>query len=293
MKKVSLYIPCFNAERHIEVCIKSVLSQTYPIDEILIIDDGCTDKTIEKALKYNVKILKNKENKGLAFSRNKGILKAKNEFVISIDADVVLDKKWLENLMKDFTSDKIDGACGNLEEYYKKKTADFWRLTHMKQNWGKKRLINPKFLFGSNCIFRKCAVKKIGLYNMKYKTNYEDVDISNRLNARGYKLIYEPNAKANHLKQDSIISILRNSWKWSLFSYNPPTSFGKLLFRFFTDFYKGLIYLWEDMICFRVELITLDLLVFPSHTIFNLRYYLKGRCVETPTNDAHPKNQIS
>ena len=277
MKKVSVYIPCFNEEKHIEKCIKSVLRQTYPIEEILIIDDGCTDKTIEKASKYSVKILTNKKNEGLAFSRNKGILKAKNEFVASIDSDVILDKKWLENLMKEFTSKEISGACGNLEEYYKKRTADLWRLIHMKQNWGKKKIINPRFLFGSNCVFRKSVVKKIGLYNIKYRTNYEDVDMSKRLKHQGHKLIYEPKAKASHLKSDSMTSVLKSSWNWSLFSYSPPTSLGKLLFRFFTDSYKGLTYLLEDMICLRVKLIPLDLLVFPSHTIFNLRYYLKAK----------------
>jgi len=280
MKRVSLYIPCFNAEKHIEKCIKSVLSQTYPVDEILIIDDGCTDKTIEKASKYNIKILRNKENKGLAFSRNNGILKAKNELVASVDADVVLDKKWLENIIKTFRNDKIAGACGNLEEYYKDRAANLWRLTHMKQNWGKKRAINPKFLFGSNCVFRKSAVKNIGLYNIKYRTNYEDVDVSNRLKSKGYKLIYEPKAKASHLKQDSITSVLKGSWNWTLFSYAPPNSLWNVFLRSFTDAYKGLTYLVEDIICFRIKIIPLDLLVFPSHIIFNLRY-LKAKIFKT------------
>ncbi len=272
MKKVSLYIPCFNAEKHIEECIKSVLRQTYPVDEILIIDDGCTDKTIEKTLKYSVKILRNKKNKGLAFSRNRGILKAKNEFVASIDVDVILDKKWLENLMKDFTSDKIAGACGNLEEHYKKRTSDLWRLIHMKQNWGKKVIINPKFLFGSNCVFRKSLVKDVDLYNIKYRTNYEDVDMSNKLKAKGYKLVYEPKAKAIHLKQDSMTSVLKSSWNWTLFSYSQPGNLWKFFLRLFTDVHKSLTYLIEDIVHLRLKLVFLDLLVFPSHTIFNLKY---------------------
>jgi len=280
MKKVSVYIPCFNAEKHIEGCIKSVLRQTYPVDEILIIDDGCTDKTIEKASKYNVKIFRNKENKGLAFSRNKGILKTKNEFVASIDADIILDKKWLESIMKDFTNDKIAGVCGNLEEHYEKRTPDFWRFIHMKQNWGKKMIINPKFLFGSNCVLRKSAIKDIGLYNIKYRTNYEDVDISNRLNAKGYKLIYEPNAKANHLKQDSMTSALKSSWNWSLFSYRPPNSLWEVSLRFFTDAYKGLTYLIGDLAHLRFKLIFIDVLIFPSHIIFNLKY-LKAKIFKT------------
>lgn len=277
MKKVSVYIPCFNEEKHIEECIKSVLRQTYPIDEILIIDDGCTDKTIEKASKYNVKIFRNKENKGLAFSRNKGILKAKNEFVASIDADVILDKKWLASIMKDFTSDKIVGACGNLEEYYEKRTSDFWRLTHMKQNWGEKNIVNPKFLFGSNCVFRKNAVKDVSLYNIKYRTNYEDVDMSKRLKHQCHKLIYESNAKASHLKSDSMTSVLKSSWNWTLFSYNQPDNLWKFFLRLFTDMYKSLTYLLEDIINLRLKLIFLDLLIFPSHIIFNLRYYLKAK----------------
>lgn len=45
-QKVSLYIPCYNVEEHIARCIEGVLRQTYGVDEILVIDDGCQDRTI-------------------------------------------------------------------------------------------------------------------------------------------------------------------------------------------------------------------------------------------------------
>lgn len=275
--KVSFYIPCLNAEKTIGKCIKSILKQTYPADEIIVIDDGCKDKTIDKASKYNVKIIKNKGNMGLAFSRNIGIKNARNNFIASVDADVILDEKWLEKAIKNFKNKKIAGVGGNLNEKSTKNLPDLWRSVHMKQNWGNKRIINPKFLFGSNCVLRKDALIKTGFYNNQYKTNYEDVDLSKRLKKIGYDLIYEPNAKAIHLKQDSIKSVLKSSWHWSLFSYNLPSTILWFLFRFLTDCYKFVNYFLEDIINFKVNLIFIDLLMVPSHFIFNLNYLLKRK----------------
>jgi len=133
------------------------------------------------------------------------------------------------------------------------------------------------YKFGGASVKDANAVKNVGLYNIKYRTNYEDVDMSKRLKHQGHKLIYEPKAKANHLKSDSMTSILKSSWNWTLFSYNPPNNLWKFFFRLFTDMYKSLTYLLEDIINLRLKLIFLDLLIFPSHTIFNLRYYLKAK----------------
>jgi cellulose synthase/poly-beta-1,6-N-acetylglucosamine synthase-like glycosyltransferase len=275
--KVSFYIPCFNAEDYIERCIESILKQTYPVGEIIIVDDGCQDKTIEKALKYNVKIIKNKKNKGLAFSRNRAIEEARNNIIASVDSDVILDKRWLENLIKNFKNKNTAGVGGNLEEKYVNNLADLWRKMHMKQNWGKNKIINPKFLFGSNSILRKDAIIKIGLYSNMYKRNYEDVDISKRLKKAGYKIIYEPNARATHLKKDSIKSVLKSSWRWTLFSYCPPSNIFWFLFRFLTDTYKFIKYFLKDVIKFRFNLIFVDLLILPSHFFFNFDYLLKER----------------
>jgi len=88
----------------------------------------------------------------------------------------------------------------------------------MKQHWGEKRVVNPNFLFGCNTVYRKSAVAGAGYYDEKYRTNYEDVDIGNRLRKRGYNFIYDPGPLTRHYLQDTRKSLLRRVWGWNFSS---------------------------------------------------------------------------
>ena len=63
--KISVVVPCFNAEKYIDECLKSLLNQTFKDFEIICVNDGSNDSTLEKLKKYNVEII-NQENKGAA-----------------------------------------------------------------------------------------------------------------------------------------------------------------------------------------------------------------------------------
>lgn len=87
---VSVLIAVYNSEKYIEETISSILSQTYEELEIIIIDDGSTDKTLDKVLKFNdkrIQLYKNDKNMGIPYSRNKGLQLAKGEYIAIIDAD--------------------------------------------------------------------------------------------------------------------------------------------------------------------------------------------------------------
>ena len=93
---VSVVIPCYNAERHIEDAILSCLNQTYSNLEILLIDDGSSDRSIKIAREtssiYPARRLQiiehpNRENRGVSRSRELGILRSKGEFIAFLDAD--------------------------------------------------------------------------------------------------------------------------------------------------------------------------------------------------------------
>jgi GT2 family glycosyltransferase len=73
---------------------------------------------------------------------------------------------------------------------------------------------NPKFLYGCNNLFRKSAVLEAGGYDEAMRTNGEDCDLSGRLRAQGWQLIYDPAARATHLRSDSVRSILDTYWRW-------------------------------------------------------------------------------
>lgn len=215
MKKVSLYIPSFNADRYIESCIKAVLKQTYPIEEILVIDDGSADKTREIASRFPVKIVCHSFNKGLATARNTAIKAATCDFIASLDADCVPDKNWLKILIGHFTSSKIGGIGGKTTELPANNIVNSWRAAHMKQEWGEKKTGRIPFLFGSNNVFRKKCLIDIGGYDDKYVSNYEDVDICKRAKKAGYKLLYVPQASVSHIKKDDILSLFSAFWNWN------------------------------------------------------------------------------
>jgi len=96
----SVIIPVFNAELYIEDCISSVLSQTFDNFELIIINDGSTDKTNSICTQFlqqdNRVSLINQENKGVSASRNAGIYKSKGLYTIFIDADDYIAKERLQ-----------------------------------------------------------------------------------------------------------------------------------------------------------------------------------------------------
>ncbi len=108
---ISIIIPTYNEEKYIGKCFESLKKQSYENFEIVIVDDGSTDKTKEIVQKYKKIKLFGGKHKGTAFSRNLGAGKAKGEILIFIDADMTFDKYYLENLIKPILkNEKIIGT---------------------------------------------------------------------------------------------------------------------------------------------------------------------------------------
>ena len=95
--KISAVIPAYNSQEHIARAIDSVLAQTRPADEIIVVDDGSTDKTADVVRGYGDKvILIQQENGGVSVARNTGIETATGDWIAFLDAD----DEWLENKLE-------------------------------------------------------------------------------------------------------------------------------------------------------------------------------------------------
>jgi GT2 family glycosyltransferase len=220
MPGISLYVPCFNAASTLVPCLDAVFAQTLPPDEVLVVDDGSTDATAEIAGRYPVRVLAHGTNRGLGAGRNTAIRAAKHDWIASLDSDCVASPAWLSILAARLASEpSLAGVGGLLEETNRTSLADAWRTKHMRQHWGGEADRNPPFLFGNNNLFRRQALERVGLYNEKLRTNFEDVAISEALRAAGYALFYDPSAVVRHLRKDSLGSVLRGNWKWRFFGY--------------------------------------------------------------------------
>lgn len=105
LPKISVTIITHNEEENIEDCLKSVRWA----DEIVVVDSYSTDKTVEICKKYKVKTVKNKWL-GYSNQKNLAIDKARNEWILSIDADERITKELLDEIRKEFEKDiPIDG----------------------------------------------------------------------------------------------------------------------------------------------------------------------------------------
>ncbi|MCP4971863.1 MAG: glycosyltransferase family 2 protein, partial [Arcobacter sp.] len=117
MPLFSVIIPLYNKENYIENTLQSVLDQTYKDFELIIVNDGSTDNSLEKTKNYlssfvNHKIISQK-NKGLSATRNKGVLEAKGEVIAFLDADDFWHPNFLEhihNLFLEFPEASLFGT---------------------------------------------------------------------------------------------------------------------------------------------------------------------------------------
>ena len=100
---VSVIVPCFNVSKYISKCIDSLLKQKTNINyEIILINDGSTDNTLDIINKYNDKkiIVINQRNKGMSGARNIGIINSRGKYLVFVDSDDYISENYLDELFK-------------------------------------------------------------------------------------------------------------------------------------------------------------------------------------------------
>jgi glycosyltransferase involved in cell wall biosynthesis len=210
---VSVYTPGYASEAFIERCLRGIRAQTYPVHEILLVDDQSPDRSTEIALQNGVRVFSHSENLGLAASCNTALTHCTGDFLLKVDTDVELLPTWLERAMPAFDEKQTAGVGGWLIEHHTTTIADRYRRLYLAQHRGPVRVDNVD-LFGADCVFRVSALRQVNGWNARYRTNFEDCDLSQRLRAAGFRLIYEPNSRARHLRRDTVIEVLRTQWNW-------------------------------------------------------------------------------
>lgn len=125
VEKVTIIIPVFNTAAYLDECLKSVLGQTVQEIEIICIDDGSTDNSgiiIEEYAKRDnrIVVLKNDENKGPSYTRNRGLKIARGEYICFLDSDDMLRREAVEELYWLAKENDLDGVYFGAEDIYEK-----------------------------------------------------------------------------------------------------------------------------------------------------------------------------
>jgi peptidoglycan-N-acetylglucosamine deacetylase len=216
--KVTAAICCYNAENFIKAAVLSLLNQTRPPDEVIVVDDGSTDKSIETIRDLKIKIIKHESNKGLSVARNTVLKNAKGNIIVYIDSDTVADNKITENMLQHYVSDDIYAVGGQGSEVNINNIFDKWRKFNAFQSLGEKVIENAEMLPGLCCSYRKSALEKVGGFDEFFARNAEDHDISIRLRKAGGRLVYSPDIKVEHYRTDTLASLVKMIYRYDLWT---------------------------------------------------------------------------
>ena len=192
--KVSIVIPAYNEESNIEECINSVLNSNYPKNklEVVVVDDGSTDNTIKILKKYkNIKDLK-QNHLGKVEALNFGILNSSYGYVITLDADTIVDKNCIKEMVKPLSNKSVGATTGNNLVKNKKSILTIFQnveyhFSNLVRNSFSTVFKNGVWISGSLACYRKAALKKIGYF--KKDTMAEDIDVALELRKAGYKTV--------------------------------------------------------------------------------------------------------
>ncbi|NLM68317.1 MAG: glycosyltransferase [Enterococcus sp.] len=119
--KISIIVPVYNSEKYIETCHESLLNQTYPMFEVIYVDDGSTDRSKERLTKLiadqahlqkSFKVV-SQENQGVSAARNKGIEIAQGEYILFIDSDDYVSPYFCEKMLSIIEESQADVAMCN------------------------------------------------------------------------------------------------------------------------------------------------------------------------------------
>jgi glycosyltransferase involved in cell wall biosynthesis len=179
----SIIIPLFNKENFIESTLKSVLNQSFIDFEVLIINDGSTDKSEEKALKFKDTRIQYfyKENGGVSSARNFGIEKVQSDYITFIDADDYWHPDFLQEMFKNsnrFPDLKVFSAAIEVEtskkiilsSYSIEKTDDYQIVNYFDAS------LKETVIWTSCAVFHKSVFEKAGLFDIQLKSG-EDTDM--------------------------------------------------------------------------------------------------------------------
>lgn len=123
--EISVIMPCYNTEQYVEETLKSVLNQSFKDYEIICLNDGSTDGTLEILKRYqqsypNIRVISS-ENHGVAYQRNTGVQCAQGKYIYYMDSDDLLKENCLETLYQYAEADNLDVVYFEADSFYETK----------------------------------------------------------------------------------------------------------------------------------------------------------------------------
>ncbi len=214
--KISVIIPTRNEADKIEQCLKAVLSQSLKPYEVIIVDGHSSDKTVDKARGFPVKILyEDYHTRGGACQV--GLENTEGEYIAFTDADCIPDADWLANLTKEF-SESVAGVGGRYEDigeglWVRSVNLTFRTfLSGAKSRWSGRRITKNLSVCGANGMCRRSDLMQVGGFSVRL-SGAEDLELASRLRKLG-SLIYTPDALILHNHNRGLRDFAKQAYRY-------------------------------------------------------------------------------
>ncbi|MEI6477732.1 MAG: glycosyltransferase family 2 protein [bacterium] len=242
---VSVVIPAWNEEVGLLRTVRSVLNSTYQNLEIIVVNDGSTDRShemFERFMKsaewHNLHPTAQlhyvyKENGGKGTALNRGIVASKGEIVVTVDADSVLHRKAIARLVPYFEDEKIDVAVGNVKVGRNHSVMGFIQNLEYLFGFYFKRahsVMNAEYIFGGACAaFRKKKVfEQLGLFDEANKT--EDIEMSLRTRYNGLHSVYAEDVICYTEGASTVMGLLNQRLRWKKGRFDTFVRYRRMFF---------------------------------------------------------------
>ena len=213
MPFVSVIIVNYNGSHLLKECLESLSRQTYTDFEIIVVDNGSTDGSVELVKNHfpEVHILVNETNLGYGEGNNRGIMHSKGRYVVLLNNDTKVHHCWLEELIKVAEEDSSIGMCASkILNYDNPEIIDNTGLLmypdglargrgRLEKDRGQYDTLEEVFIpSGCAALYRREMLEEIGLFDEDFFLYLDDVDIGLRARLAGWKCIYVPDAIVYH-----------------------------------------------------------------------------------------------
>jgi len=214
-KFISFIIISRNEEKLIKSCIESVIncSSEYNNSEIILVDSASTDRTIDIAKRYPIKIIQLKPNWILspAAGRYIGFKHSKGKYLFFIDGDMLLVKGWLKEAFSYLKKDDVAGIAGKIIDKFEDNSSP---LVIKRIN------IDSKFVkfgevdfLGGHGIYKRSVFDEVGCYHPFLRSG-EEYELSNRIRIKNYKLLRLPTPMVIHRNKFLNLFIYIRKYRW-------------------------------------------------------------------------------
>jgi GT2 family glycosyltransferase len=243
---VSVIIVNYNGKIFLKNCLSSLFAQSYPAIEIIFVDNGSSDGSIDYVKKEfpSVKIIASKKNLGFAKGNNIGIKEAKGELIATLNNDTEVTSHWLYWLVKAINSKDKVGMCASKMLFMNKpeminstgicisRSGTCWDRGIFELDTGQYESMEEVFgPCAGAALYRKSMLSEIGLFDEDFHAYMEDTDLAFRGRLAGWKCLYVPKAIIYHVhggtggfESDYTIYFGNRNVLW-----NPIKNFPKLL----------------------------------------------------------------